>query len=98
MSKSKLFYDLQDYILLKTSVEKALLKLRSSKTYPLTSLEQELSGLFAKGERDPKLSGLVRDVKSAIEERDRERTIGVLEGLKAKLDEIIQETFKKIQG
>lgn len=98
MSKSKLFYDLQDYILLKTSVEKALLKLRSSKTYPLTSLEEELSGLFTKGERDPKLSGLVRDVKSAIEERDRERTIGLLEGLKAKLDEIVQEMFKKVQG
>ena len=98
MSKSKLFYDLQDYILMKTSVEKALLKLRSSKTYPLTSLEEELSGLFMKGERDPNLSGLVRDVKSAIEERDRERTIGLLEGLKAKLDEIVQETYKKVQG
>ena len=98
MSKSKLFYDLQDYILLKVSVEKALLKLRSSKTYPLSSLEEELSGLFMKGERDTNLSGLVRDVKSAIEERDREKTTELLENLKAKLDEIIQETFKKVQG
>ncbi len=98
MSKPKAFYELQDYILMKVSVEKALIKLRSTRSFPLSYLEQELSGLLVKGVKDQRIKDLVEKVRSAIEDRDRDKAIELLDLLRNELEKIIQDLYKSIQS
>ncbi len=98
MSKDKLFYQLQDYMLLRTSLEKVRIKLEGSRSPPWGLIEEELQGFFAKGKNDPYLANAVESLKLALDSRNREEVLRTVDDTIALIDRKIKEIYSMLRG
>jgi len=97
LSKDKLFYQLQDYTLLRTSLEKVKLMLQSSRTVPWGLIGQELDGLFKKGLNDPSIRDEVQELMAALEGKEKEAVLIQVSKLISLLDDKIRSIYSELQ-
>jgi hypothetical protein len=97
LSKDKLFYQLQDYTLLRTSLEKVKLTLQSSRTVPWGLIGQELDGLFRKGLNDPSIRDEVQELMAALEGKEKEAVLIQVSKLISLLDDKIRSIYSELQ-
>ena len=95
MSINKKFFELQDLILIKTSIEKVLLHLNERKEKTIFSwVDRELSGLWRMKDEDIKQD--IQELKQYIQKEDYEKTkIKILE-IKSKIEAKIDKLYKEI--
>jgi len=97
LSKDKLFYQLQDYTLLRTSLEKVKLTLQSSRTVPWGLIGHELDGLFKKGLNDPSIRDEVQELMAALEGKEKEAVLIQVSKLISLLDDKIRSIYSELQ-
>ena len=94
MSLNKKFFELQDLILIKTSIEKVLLHLNERKEKALfTWIDRELSGLWRM--KDDDLKQDIQELKQYIQNEDYERTKNKILEIKSKLELKIDKLYKE---
>ncbi|MGC9105248.1 MAG: hypothetical protein ACP5HQ_02325 [Thermoprotei archaeon] len=98
MSKDKLFYQLQDYMLLRTSLEKVKIKLEGTRSPPWGLIEEELQGLFAKGKNDPHLTSVVEPLRQAVDERDKDEALKAVNEAITSIDKKIREIYSMLRA
>ena len=97
MSKDKLFYQLQDYTLLRTSLEKVKLMLQSSRAVPWGLIVQELDGLFKKGFNDPSIRDEVQELVAALEGKEKEAVLIQVSKLISLIDDRIRSIYGELK-
>jgi hypothetical protein len=97
LSKDKLFYQLQDYMLLRTSLEKVKLMLQSSRAVPWGLIVQELDGLFKKGFNDPSIRDEVQELVAALEGKEKEAVLIQVSKLISLIDDRIRSIYGELK-
>jgi len=94
MSLNKKFFELQDLILIKMSIEKVLLHLNERKEKTLFSwVDRELSGLWRMKDEDLKQD--IQELKQYIQSEDYERTKDKILEIKSKIETKIDKLYKE---
>ena len=95
MSANKKFFELQDLILLKTSIEKVLLHLNERKEKTVFPwVDRELTGLWNMKDEDMKQD--LQELKQYIQNEDYEKTKTKILEVKAKIEAKIDVLYKEM--
>mgnify|MGYP001772539685 FL=1 len=95
MSANKKFFELQDLILIKTSIEKVLLHLNERKEKTVFSwVNRELSGLWNMKDDDVKQD--LQELKKYIQNEDYEKTKNKILEIKSKIEAKIDVLYKEM--
>lgn len=95
MSSNKKYFELQDLILVKTSIEKVLLHINERKENTVfTWVNRELKGLWDL--KDNELSKDINDLKQLIQKEDYDEMRKKLLEIKSKIDEKISKLYREM--
>ncbi|MEM0374193.1 MAG: hypothetical protein QXV69_08830 [Sulfolobaceae archaeon] len=99
MSVDKKFYELQDMILAKVSLEKVRLHVMERKDKTVFSwVSRELSGFFRKFQNSEKFKLLINKIKTAIEKSDHEMLLKSVNETISMLTLEIEKYYRELQG
>ncbi|BFH72642.1 hypothetical protein SJAV_05860 [Sulfurisphaera javensis] len=95
MSVNKKYFQLQDLILVKTSIEKVLLHLNERKEKSVFKwIDRELTGLW--NLNDEELKADISELKQYIKKEDYTNVKNKLEKIKTKIEEKIDKLYKEM--
>ncbi|QIW25020.1 hypothetical protein EWF20_13365 [Sulfolobus sp. S-194] len=95
MSVNKKYFQLQDLILIKTSIEKVVLHINERKERSIFSwIDKELSGLW--NLKDEELKNDIEEVKKYVKNEDYIKTKEKLQLIEKKIEEKINQLYKEM--